>query len=139
MTIKTSKFDAADYLTSQADIEAYLEAALEENDPAFFQKALGTVARAQGMQAVADKSKAFQTCIDGALRRNPNLAVGSITVVLNVGTSGAVRSAGIEPKKHEVTDWGQCIMSTGKRIVFPGSDAETQVELPFKVGVAVTP
>ena len=31
------------------------------------------------------------------------------------------------------------MMSTGKRIVFPGSDAETQVELPFKVGVAVAP
>ena len=90
-------------------------------------------------KVVADKSKAFQTCIDNALRRNPNLAVGSITVILNVGTSGAVKSAAIEPKKHEITDWGQCIMSTGKRIVFPGSDAETQVELPFKVGVAVTP
>ena len=90
-------------------------------------------------KVVADKSKAFQTCIDNALRRNPNLAVGNITVVLNVGPSGAVKSAAIEPKKHELTDWGQCIMSTGKRIVFPGSDAETQVELPFKVGVAVTP
>ena len=47
MTIKTSKFDATDYLTSPAEIEAYLEAALEENGPAFFQKALGTVARAK--------------------------------------------------------------------------------------------
>lgn len=53
MAIKTSRFDAADYLTSQAAIDAYLEAALEENDPAFFQKALGTVARAQGMQDIA--------------------------------------------------------------------------------------
>ena len=58
MTIKTSKFDAADYLTSPAEIEAYLEAALEENDRAFSQKALGTVARAKGMQGVADKAKA---------------------------------------------------------------------------------
>ncbi|MGV3625268.1 MAG: GYF domain-containing protein [Archangium sp.] len=90
-------------------------------------------------KVVADKSKAFQTCIDNALRRNPNLAVGNVTVVLNVGPSGAVKSAGVEPKKHEGTDWGQCMMSTGKRIVFPGSDGETQVELPFKVGVAVSP
>lgn len=90
-------------------------------------------------KVVADKSKAFQTCIDNALRRNPNLAVGNITVVLNVGPSGAVKSAAVEPKKHEITDWGQCMMSTGKRIVFPGSDGETQVELPFKVGVAVSP
>ena len=88
-------------------------------------------------KVVADKSKAFQTCIDNALRRNPNLAVGNVTVVLNVGPSGAVKSAAVEPKKHETTDWGQCMMSTGKRIVFPGSDGETQVELPFKVGVAI--
>lgn len=90
-------------------------------------------------KVVADKSKAFQTCIDNALRRNPNLGVGNITIILNVGPSGAVKSAAVEPKKHEITDWGQCMMSTGKRIVFPGSDAETQVELPFKVGVTVAP
>lgn len=90
-------------------------------------------------KVVADKSKAFQTCIDNALRRNPNMAVGNVTVVLTVGPSGAVKAASVEPKKHEASDWGQCMMSTGKRIVFPGSDAETQVELPFKVGVAVAP
>ena len=98
----------------------------------------GLSAEAVG-KVVADKSKAFQTCIDTALRRNPNLSVGNVTVILNVGPSGAVKSAGIEPRKHEITDWGQCMMSTGKRIVFPGSDAETQVELPFKVGVAIAP
>lgn len=90
-------------------------------------------------KVVADKQKAFQTCIDNALRRNPNLAVGNVTVVLTVGPSGAVKAAGIDPKKHEISDWGQCMMSAGKRIVFPGSDAETQLELPFKVGVAVAP
>ncbi len=90
-------------------------------------------------KVVADKSKAFQTCIDTALRRNPNLGVGNVTVVLTVGPSGTVKSASVDPKKHEITDWGQCMMNTGKRIVFPGSDGETQVELPFKVGVAVMP
>ena len=98
----------------------------------------GLSAEAVG-KVVADKSKAFQSCIDLALRRNPNLSVGNIIIILNVGPSGAVKSASVEPKKHENTDWGQCMMSTGKRIVFPGSDAETQVELPFKVGVALAP
>jgi len=101
------------------------------NSAGLSQEAVGKV--------IADKQKAFQTCIDNALRRNPNLAVGNITVVLTVGPSGAVKAAGIDPKKHEITDWGQCMMSTGKRIVFPGSDAETQLELPFKVGVALAP
>ena len=88
-------------------------------------------------KVVADKSKAFQLCIDNALHRNPNLAVGNITVVLNVGASGAVKSAAIEPKKHEGADWAQCMMSAARRIVFPASDGDTQVELPFKVGVAL--
>ncbi|MFO0594806.1 MAG: GYF domain-containing protein [Myxococcaceae bacterium] len=90
-------------------------------------------------KVVADKGKAFQTCIDNALRRQPNLAVGKLEVVLQVGPSGAVKSASLNPKKHEMTEWGQCMMSTGKRIVFPSSDSETEVQLPFTVGVAVAP
>jgi hypothetical protein len=84
-------------------------------------------------------SKAFAACIDQALRRNPNLSVGAITVTLTVGSSGAVKSAGIEPKKHEGSDWAQCMMSAGKRLTFPASDGETEVQLPFKIGVAVSP
>jgi predicted Zn finger-like uncharacterized protein len=90
-------------------------------------------------KVVADKSKSFQLCIDTALHRNPNLSVGNITVVLNVGASGAVRSASIEPKKYEGSDWAQCMVNAARRIVFPASDGETQVELPFKVGVAMSP
>ncbi|MCC6337016.1 MAG: zinc-ribbon domain-containing protein [Myxococcales bacterium] len=90
-------------------------------------------------KVVADKSKAFQLCIDQALHRNPNLSVGNITVVLNVGASGAVKGAFVEPKKHEGSDWAQCMVSAARRIVFPSSDGETQVELPFKVGVALSP
>jgi predicted Zn finger-like uncharacterized protein len=90
-------------------------------------------------KVVADKQRAFQLCIDNALHRNPNLAVGSITVVLTVGPSGAVKAANIDPKKHEGSDWAQCMMSAGKRIVFPSSDGETEVQLPFKLGVAMSP
>jgi hypothetical protein len=91
------------------------------------------------MKVVADKSKAFQQCVETALHRNPNLAVGNILVVLTVGASGAVKSATVEPRKHEASDWAQCMMAAAKRIVFPGSDGETQLELPFKVGVAIGP
>jgi GYF domain 2/zinc-ribbon domain len=91
------------------------------------------------MKIVGDKAKAFQQCVEAALHRNPNLAVGNIVVVLNVGASGAVKAASVEPKKHEGSDWAQCMVAAGKRIVFPASDGETQLELPFKVGVAVSP
>lgn len=83
MTIKTARFDAADYLDSPADFEAYLEAALEENDPAFFQKALGTVARAQGMQSVADKSKATRAGLYKALSADGNPEFATVYRVIS--------------------------------------------------------
>jgi probable addiction module antidote protein len=51
--IKTSKFDAADYLDSPEMIAAYLSEALETGDPAFIADAINTIARAKGMTAVA--------------------------------------------------------------------------------------
>jgi probable addiction module antidote protein len=72
MAIKMAKFDAADYLETDKDIESYLEAALEENDPAFFQKALGTVARAHGMQTIATRSKATRAGLYKALSTEGN-------------------------------------------------------------------
>jgi hypothetical protein len=86
---------------------------------------------------IADKIKGFEGCIEAALRRNPNLAVGPIDVVLNVGASGAVTSSSINPAKHNNSDWGQCMRDVAKRIVFPKSDGETEVSLPLKVGVAL--
>ena len=56
MTIKTSKFDAADYLDSPAMIAAYIEAALEDGDPKTISMALGDVARAKGMTDVAKET-----------------------------------------------------------------------------------
>lgn len=88
-------------------------------------------------KVVADNLKAFNLCIENALRRNPNLQVGPITVVLTVGSSGSVKGAEIQPRQHEGSDWGACMMQAGKRIVFPASDGETQVEVPLKVGVGM--
>lgn len=83
MAIRTSRFDAADYLTTEEDIEAYLEAALEENDPAFFQKALGTVARAQGMQTIAGKSQTTRAGLYKALCEEGNPEFATVYRVLN--------------------------------------------------------
>ena len=41
-------WDSAELLTDDDIIIEYLKAALEENDPAFFIKAVGNVARRQG-------------------------------------------------------------------------------------------
>jgi probable addiction module antidote protein len=49
----TTPWDPADHLKTQEDIVAYLEAALEEADPALIAAALGDIARAKGMTQVA--------------------------------------------------------------------------------------
>ena len=52
----TRIFDAAEFLESPEEIAEYLTAALETDDPAFIAKAISTVARAQGMGAVAESA-----------------------------------------------------------------------------------
>jgi probable addiction module antidote protein len=48
-----SRFDAADYLDDDETIAAYINAALEEDDPDAFLGALKNVARARGMTQLA--------------------------------------------------------------------------------------
>ena len=50
-----SRYDTADYLETEEDIAAYLEAVMEEgaDDPAFITHALGVVARARNMSELA--------------------------------------------------------------------------------------
>jgi probable addiction module antidote protein len=71
---KLRRFDAADYLNTPADIAHYLQAALDEKDPAFFLVALGTAARAHGMSSIATKTKLGRESLYKALtaRGNPH-------------------------------------------------------------------
>lgn len=53
MAIETTKWDSAEFLTSDEAIAAYLEAAFEDGDPKMVAVALGDIAKAKGMSAVA--------------------------------------------------------------------------------------
>ena len=53
MALKTTKFEAADYLDTPDDIAAYLEAVFEDGTPALITAALGDVARSRGMTQIA--------------------------------------------------------------------------------------
>ena len=64
-------FDAADYLDSPEMIAAYLTEAFESEDPALIAKAIGAVARPQGMTDVAEKT--------GLSRENLYRALGGDT------------------------------------------------------------
>lgn len=50
---KTKRWNAADYLKSDRDMIAYLEAAFEDGDSGVVAAALGDIARAKGMTRVA--------------------------------------------------------------------------------------
>jgi probable addiction module antidote protein len=50
---KTRRYDAAEYLETPEDMAAYLEAALEDGEPAVIVQALGAIARARGMTQIA--------------------------------------------------------------------------------------
>ncbi len=55
MAIKTTRWDSAEHLRTEEDIQLYLEACLEDagDDPAFIVHALGVVARAKNMSQLA--------------------------------------------------------------------------------------
>jgi probable addiction module antidote protein len=53
MTLEITPWDSTDYLKTPEDIAAYMEAVLEDGDPALITKALGNIARAKGMTQVA--------------------------------------------------------------------------------------
>ena len=52
--MKLKKFDVVDFLDSDEVVIEYLNVALEENDPRYFAKALGNVARAKGMTSISE-------------------------------------------------------------------------------------
>jgi probable addiction module antidote protein len=56
MAIKISEFDTSAYLDNEEVIAEYLTAALEDSNPDVFLAAIGHVAKARGMSAIAQRS-----------------------------------------------------------------------------------
>lgn len=74
--IGTRTWDAADHLQSREDMAAYLEAALEDGDAVVVATALGDIARASGMSALAREAGLGRESLYKALSPsgNPELA-----------------------------------------------------------------
>lgn len=79
---KTTRFDSADYLDSAEAVGAYMEDALESNDPAFIAHALGTIARARGMSRVARKAGLSRESLYKALSPSGNPEFGTVIRVM---------------------------------------------------------
>jgi len=73
---KTRSYDAAEYLETEEDMAAYLQAAFEDGDPALVIHALGNIARARGMSQIARETGLCRESLYKALspEGNPEFA-----------------------------------------------------------------
>jgi probable addiction module antidote protein len=78
----TKRWDAADHLESRSDIAAYLEAALENGDPALVAAALGDIGRAKGMTEIARGAGLGRESLYKALSADGNPELGTFLRVV---------------------------------------------------------
>lgn len=78
----TTLWDPAEHLTTEEDMAAYLEAALEEGDANLIAAALGDIARAKGMTQVAREAGLGRESLYKALSPAGNPAFGTILKVV---------------------------------------------------------
>lgn len=81
-TERFSRYDTADYLKTDEDIAAYLEAVMEDCDPALIAAALGDVARARNMTALAQEVGMSRVGLNKALSGQGNPTLSTIMKVL---------------------------------------------------------
>ena len=79
---KTLPWDAAEYLNSEKEIMAYLEAALEEGDSSLVAAALGDIARARGMTQLARETGLGRESLYKALSPTGNPEFATILKVI---------------------------------------------------------
>ena len=72
MTLKTTRFDAADYLDTEERQAAFIATALETGDADFVRDALGLVARARGMGEIAKGAGLNRESLYKALGKSGN-------------------------------------------------------------------
>lgn len=75
------EFDMAAYLKTPKDIANYLTVVLEENDAGSLADALGTIARARGMNQIAEDSGLTREALYKALKPGTKPRVDTITKV----------------------------------------------------------
>jgi probable addiction module antidote protein len=79
---KTIAWDPAEHLDTEADMAAYLEAALEEGDAALVAAALGDIARAKGMTQLARDTGLGRESLYKALSASGNPEFATVMKVI---------------------------------------------------------
>lgn len=90
MAVETTPFNIQDHLASHEEQVAYLEAAIEEDDPGFLAIALGDIAQARGIARFSRETGLSSEIICQRFRRN-----GEPTFDM---TAAAMRALGLKLK-----------------------------------------
>jgi probable addiction module antidote protein len=81
--LKTTRFDATDYLDTEERQVAYISAALESGDADFVRDALGLVARARGMAEIAKSAGLNRESLYKALGQSGNPEFGTVMRIVS--------------------------------------------------------
>lgn len=84
MAIKLRKWDSAEHLKTEEDIQAYLQASIEESngDAAFIAKALGNIAKAKGITQLAKDTGLGRESLYKALSGDVNPSFDTVIKVV---------------------------------------------------------
>jgi len=95
MPLETTTFNVQNYLTTAEDRAAYIEAAIEENDPRFLVQAIGNVASAMGVTAFAERTGLSREAVYKAfIRGGGNPTIDTLFKALNaIGVQITVKAA----------------------------------------------
>lgn len=97
MVIETKPFDAAEYLDNDEAVAAYLAEAFESGDVAEIATALGTVARARNMSALAKETNLTRDTLYRALSPEGNPTLSTLTAVTKaLGFRLSIQRAGAD-------------------------------------------
>ncbi|WP_298967019.1 addiction module antidote protein [uncultured Methylobacterium sp.] len=98
MALETFPFDPAEHLRTDEDIALYLEAVLDDGDPAMIRDAIGIVARARGMTQIAREAGLGRESLYKALSDKGNPSFETIRAVLRaLGLTLTVKRADEAP------------------------------------------
>ena len=97
MPLETFPYDTAEHLKTPEHIAAYLDAVLEDNDPALLAHALGVVARARGMAQIAQDTGRSREQLYRTLSERGNPQLDTLMRVLDaIGLQLSVKAKAAE-------------------------------------------
>jgi probable addiction module antidote protein len=82
MPLETLPHDTAEHLKTDEDVALYIEAVLEDGDPALIRDAIGIVARARGMSQIAREAGLSRESLYKALSQSGNPSFETVRAVL---------------------------------------------------------